>query len=152
MFLLRNFIVLLAPGGRVVLRLFAAPEKREDVDEVLRDFLGGRVPNLNVLKLRLGMAMERSTEEGVSVRDILNAVETIDRDLARLAQRVNWSLDHFRVIELYRDSAAQYCFPDEKQITELFCRRWPFRSARSSAAGTYPLAERCPIVGFERQS
>lgn len=140
----------LVPGGRVILRLFAAAENRETVAEVLNDFVASRIDNLNILKLRLGAALQASPENGAPVREILRAVEMMDANLARLAQRVHWSLDHLRVIELYRESSAIYRFLSEAQITEMFCGDGRF-APLGRCQGTYPLAERCPIVAYERR-
>ncbi|MGZ4966703.1 MAG: hypothetical protein ACXV97_05965 [Chthoniobacterales bacterium] len=140
----------LATGGRAIFRLFTPPAKHESVEEVLRDLLAGEIRNLNILKLRLGAALQPSTEAGVGAQDILRAVESVDSDLAQLAQRLGWSWDHMRVIEVYRGSPARYHFISETQFTHLFCHDGRFAPI-GHWHGTYPLAERCPIVAYERQ-
>ena len=142
---------LLVPGGRVIFRAFVPPAKRESKQIVFDDLAQGRIANLNILKMRLGMAMQPSADEGVAIDDVLHAVESVDNDLARLAQRLGWTWDHMRVIEVYRDSPARYHFVSEEQLTRLFCHDGRFALV-GRWHGTYPLAERCPIIAFERQN
>ena len=140
---------IVVPGGRVVLRLFAPETGRESVETVLDDLVHDRIANLNILKLRLGMAIQSSAEEGVAVQEILRAVEGLEPDLETLSRRLGWSWDHMRVIEAYRDAPARYYFATEAEITRLFCAQDRF-AFLGSWQGSYPLAERCPIVGYER--
>jgi SAM-dependent methyltransferase len=139
---------LLTPGGRVILRPFVPPPDRESVASVLDDLLQRRIDNLNLLKLRLAMAIQASPEEGVAVQEVLRTVESVG-DLKSLAHEIGWSWDHMRVIETYRGAPARYYFASEAEITRLFCEHERFRFL-GRWQGTYPLAERCPIVAFER--
>lgn len=140
---------LIGPGGRSIFRLFALPEMRETHEVVLEELVRGKIPNLNVLKLRLGMALQANPEEGVAVREILRAVESVDSDLLRLAQRLGWKPEQMQAIEAYRNSGAVYYFPTERQTIELFCASGAF-DFLGRATGHYPLAERCPVVAFKR--
>jgi hypothetical protein len=54
----------LSDQGLCILRLYVPPPQRESPDAVLRDLLEGRIANLNVLKLRLSMALMESAEAG----------------------------------------------------------------------------------------
>ena len=69
-------------GGRCVFRLFALPSKRETAAAVLNNLRQGKIPDLNHLKLRLGMALQRTPEEGVAVHEIR---ETLRATSGRLA-------------------------------------------------------------------
>jgi hypothetical protein len=42
----------LSEDGLCILRLYVPPVRRESPDAVFDDLLGGRIPNLNILKLR----------------------------------------------------------------------------------------------------
>src|SRR5207244_1706187 len=59
-----------APGGRCIFRLFAVSARKETSDQVLKNLFAGRIPNLNVLKLCLGMALQESPETGIEVHEI----------------------------------------------------------------------------------
>lgn|SRR5690606_13502793 len=139
-----------APGGRVILRLFVPPENPESAEEVLADLSAGRIANLNLLKLRLGMALQGSPESGVAVKSVWAALHEAVPDREGLARRLGWSAEQLATIDAYRESAARYHFVSLEQATALFCAdgRFVFRGHHRPA---YVLGERCPLVVFERQ-
>jgi SAM-dependent methyltransferase len=139
----------IAPGGRCIFRLFTAPTPRENADKVLNDLLAGRIPNLNVLKLRLGMALQESPEAGIKVRETWRVLWEQAGDWDQLAAKLGWPIEHLQSIDAYKDSESRYYFISEDQAIELFCGQGRFVAAGSNRSG-YLLGERCPIVVFER--
>lgn len=148
--MVRSLHRLLAEGGRAIFRLYVPPAKKESAEEVIQDLLGNRIGNLNILKLRLGMALQKSPGSGVAVEEIRNAILKLAPDLRTLAQRLRWPFDHLRAIEAYRDSPARYYFSSQAEVMELFCGDGEFEFAGVSR-GSFPLAERCPVVAFDRR-
>jgi SAM-dependent methyltransferase len=140
----------IARGGRCIFRLFAAPVAGESADRVLNDLLAGHIPNLNVLKLRLGMALQESPEPGIKVREIWRTLWELTGDWERLAAKLGWPVGHLRPIDAYKNSESRYHFISEAQAIELFCGDGKFTCLGSHRSG-YVLGERCPIVIFERQ-
>jgi SAM-dependent methyltransferase len=140
----------IARGGRCIFRLFAAPLVGESAGRVINDLLAGGIPDLNVLKLRLGMALQKSPEAGVKVREIWRALWEPAGDWDRLAAKLGWSVECLRPIDAYQNSESRYHFVSEAQAIELFCRDGKFVCLGSHRSG-YVLGERCPIVIFERQ-
>lgn len=140
----------LAPGGRCVFRLFTPPEERETPEAVLADLGAGRIANLNVLKLRLGMAMQGSAESGVAVREMWETLRALAPSWEALAERLGWPLEHLLAIELYRSSEARYHFTDIERVKALFCAGGRFVYLGHEHAG-YTLGERCPVIVFERR-
>jgi len=140
----------ISPCGRCIFRLFALPVEREDESHVLADLFSERVPNLNVLKLRLGMALQKSPEQGVEVKEIWNLLRRQADDWSELAARLGWSADHLTAIDAYRDSNSRYHFITIDQASQLFCRAGRFREIGRRYPG-YFLGERCPVIAFERQ-
>ncbi len=140
----------LAPDGICAFRLYTPPAKRESPDTVLADLVGGRIANLNLLKLRLGMAMQEDACGGVQLQDIWNAIKAAAPDFEALCSQIGWQLEHLMVINTYRDSRVRYYFPTTEQVLELFkerCRAFKLEGIHHS---TYPLGEQCPIVAFRR--
>ena len=136
-------------GARCVFRLFVLPSQRETAAMVLNDLWQGKIPDLNHLKLRLGMALQRTPEEGVAVHEIRETLRSTSRDWLSLAARLNWPLSHLRTIDVYRESKARYHFLSLDHAIELFCADDKFRLAEQ-ALPRYPLGERCPLVAFVR--
>jgi SAM-dependent methyltransferase len=139
----------LAPGGLCLIRLYALPNEPESPDLVLAELIAGGVPNLNVLKLRLGMALQTAPETGVRLHDIWSKLHALAADWETLARRLGWPLEHLQVIDAYFESAATYHFISELAARSLFCAGGRF-IFRESFTPSYPLGERCPIVVFER--
>lgn len=140
----------LAPGGRCIFRLFTPPTEKESTRAVLDDLLAGRVANLNILKLRLGMALQDSVEGGVAVKKVWNTLRALDPDWETLARRLGWPLEHLAAIDVYRESEACYYFMSVDQVTELFCGEGRFVSLGFDVPN-YDLGERCPVIAFERR-
>ena len=146
----RGLLRVIAPGGCCALRLFVPPERRESPAVVLQELLAGRVPNLNILKLRLGMALQESREQGVQLARVWNAIHDVAPDSARLAEQLGWSLDHLLAINTYRDCLKHYHFLSTAEVCELFCGNRDGFRVETIDVPTYELGERCPTVVFRR--
>ena len=140
----------LSDQGLCILRLFVPPCQRESPDEVLNDLLEGRIRNLNVLKLRLGMSLMNCAAEGVELGNLWRAIHEAAPDPERLASRIGWPTEHMLAINAYRDSASRYHFVTVDEVCDLF---------RGSPGGfevghlhvpSYDLGERCPTIVFRR--
>jgi len=142
---------IIAPGGRCIFRLFTPPPVQETSENVLHDLKAGKIPNLNVLKLRLGMAMQSSPESGIAVHAVWTRLhEFAQGNWEALALHLNWPLDHLKVIDAYRESKARYYFVSHAEAEELFCGQNKF-VYHATLTSDYVLGERCPMVAFERR-
>ena len=140
----------LAPGGICTFRLYVPPSEKEGPEAVLQDLLGGRVANLNVLKLRLGMAMQTDVHDGVELRSIWNAIHDTAPDFERLASQIGWKLEHLVTIDTYRDSRVRYYFPTEAQVLDAFEERNGALRLEETHRSTYVLGERCPMITLRK--
>ncbi len=140
----------LSDGGLCVLRLFVPPPQREEPGAILDDLLAGRIPNLNVLKLRLWMALRQSADEGVALRAVWRTVHDAAGDLEALAARIGWPVDHMLAINAYRESPAQYYLPTADEVTELFCGDKCGFDLRRVCAPDYELGRQCPTIVLGR--
>lgn len=139
-----------AAAGRCIFRLFAVPAERETSDRVLADLFAGNIPNLNVLKLRLGMALQESPEAGIEVRQIWRVLAEQSDDWDQLARKLAWPREHLQPIDAYKNSESRYHFISEEQAVELFCGDGKFAHVGRHRPG-YVLGERCPLVVFARR-
>jgi SAM-dependent methyltransferase len=136
------------PGGLFVLRLFVPPAVRESGDQVLDDLLAGRIPNLNVLKLRLGMALQENAHVGVALRLIHDVIARLAPSLNDLADRLGWPREHLLAVESYRDSRTRYHFVTMDDVIEMFCQSpGGFEVEKTHVPAAY---ERCPFVVLRR--
>lgn len=142
----RSLCQALKIGGRAVFRLFPMPEAALAPERVLTELWEGSIPNLNVLKLRLGWALQHSPEEGVSLADVYQTIADLGSDLNVLADCLHWKREHLLAIESYRGSANQYHFLGLDDAVRLFC----------DEAGGFELEsiepmDGCPIVVFRKR-
>lgn len=142
----------LGPDGLCALRLFVPPSEPETADAVLADLLAGKVPNLNVLKLRLGMALQESPAQGVELSSVWNALCGDWSDYERLARRIGWEQGHLSAIDSYRGSRNRYYFVTVGQVVDLFCVDPGGFETVAVEVPTYHLGERCPTVVLRRSS
>jgi alkylation response protein AidB-like acyl-CoA dehydrogenase/SAM-dependent methyltransferase len=146
--LARTLARLIVPGGLFVVRLFVPPPQPEGASEVLAALLAGRVPDLNCLKLRLGMALQRSPATGVALHAVWQLLRQAAGDWPALAAQLGWPLQHLEVIDAYRDSAARYHFVTTGEATALLAAHG--FEVQWMASGSYAMAGQCPTVVLRR--
>jgi hypothetical protein len=140
----------LSDQGLCILRLYVPPPQRESPDTVLKDLLEGRIPNLNVLKLRLCMSLLDSAAEGVELGTVWQVIHGVAPDLERLAARIGWPVEHMLAIDAYRGSTARYHFVSVDQVSELFCGSPGGFEMRGLCVPVYELGDRCPTIVLRR--
>lgn len=141
---------LLSPGGKVAIRLFTSPDMAEPLEAVRDAALSGEIGGFHALKWRLaGCVAGQGGSANVAVEAILAAFEQAFPDRMTLAERTGWGLDVIAEIDAYRGNPAVYSFPTRAQA--LAAVPEGFRDVRLVEAGSYELAERCPILALTRE-
>jgi SAM-dependent methyltransferase len=143
--LVQSIARVLKPEGRFVVRLFSLPERRETPQQVLRDLSTGSIPNFHVFKLRLAMALQRSSHEGIVLNRVFQYLLDAMGDLNRIAEATGWSREEVSTVNSYRDSTNIYHFLTEAESIEALTSGCllRFEGRRESR---YPLGERCPLL------
>lgn len=138
----------LAPGGRLVIRCFVAPDERESLEQVADDVFSGREDSYHATKWRVAMAAA-GDDGNVPVRDIYDAFRRLFPDWPALARDRNWDIEAIeRVIGSFRNSPMIYSFVTRHSILATIPET--FTNPRFVCSGEYPLAERCPFLVAER--
>jgi SAM-dependent methyltransferase len=138
----------LSPDGLFIVRLFTPPKAREKPEHVLQDLNNGHIPNLNVLKLRLGMAMQTDAEHGTALRDVWTRLHDAAGPWPEFARKLSWPLDHLLAIEAYRDSPARMHYFTADQAIDAFEDSGFIHL--ESASADYILGAQCPTLCFRR--
>jgi hypothetical protein len=141
---------ILSDQGLCILRLYIPPPQRESPDAVLRELLDGSISSLNILKLRLGMALMESASEGVELGTVWRAIHRVSPDLERLASRIGWPVEHMLAINTYRESTARYHFVTVDEVSDLFCGNPGGFKVHRVHVPSYELGERCPTIVLRR--
>lgn len=146
---LREAANVLMRGGRLVGRVFTSPETGETL-EAVREALGrGEIGSVHALKWRIGMAIahERGSPN-VPVIEIRDTCERWFPDRAAFASGTGWPRDEIDTIDSYAGSNVVYGFASRSQLLANVPPE--FTNPRFVEAGSYELAERCPMFVLER--
>jgi hypothetical protein len=143
---LTRVATLLAPGGRLVLRIFLAPDEPETVAEIAADVLSGRVGSFYSARWRMAMALAGSGN--VAVAAVWEAFERTFPDRAALAVATGWDPFAIDQIDAYRESELVYSFLNRRDLLDMLTGL--FENPRFVSSGTYPMAERYPLLVAER--
>ena len=135
----------LRPDGLAAVRLFAGPERHEELDSIREDALGGAIGNFHALKWRVAMACAtRDADRLVAVRTILETIDRMFPDRDALSASTGWDRDSIDTIDVYQGSDVVYTFASEAMLVEE-ASLW-FDDVSLVPTGDYPLAERCPLL------
>ncbi len=132
----------LAPDGRVALRLFAAPPAPESLAEVGAALHAGRIGSFHALKWRVAMAVQPASRN-VPVVDILGGFDELVPDRAALAAATGWPLEVIDAIDVYRGSSLVYSFPTRAEVRAALA---PVLELSEFHQPGYELGERCPTI------
>ena len=135
----------LRPDGVLIARVFCRPEAAEHAEDIRRDVALGRVESFHALKWRIAMsALPDPSCSDIAVTLIRDAMVTQFPDREALCRMTAWQRAEIDTIDVYDRSTAVYNFPTEPMILATL-RRW-FQDVEAVPTGSYPLAERCPLI------
>lgn len=133
------------PGGRIVLRCFAAPDSPEPLDGLARAVLAssGGI-GFHAFKWRLAMAvLQDAGADNVPIRAVWDAFQRHFPDREALSHATGWSLETIAEIDDYESSPLWKSFPTRSHLLA----RFP--GSRFVETGGYEMAERCPLLVIE---
>jgi len=149
--LVRSIARVLRPGGRLVIRLFTLPTRRETAGELMEVLHAGGIPDFHCFKMRLAMALQEDHRQGIQLDLVFRQLISLAGDLDQLAERTGWPIAEIETVRSYQDSHEVFHFLTEKQsIDALTEGQW--LSREGTWFGKYPLSERCPVMAFQRTS
>lgn len=143
--LLEELERVLEPGAPIVTRVYARPADGEPVAAVAAAALSGEIPVFNAFKWRLAMALvAEAGEPDIEVERIKAAFDRLFPDRGALAAAARWEMDDIATIDIYAGSRVIYSFPTLDEIRAIVPAS--LSEMRVVPAGTYALAERCPLI------
>lgn len=148
--LVRMLYSVLSDRGLCIFRLFVPPLRREHPDAVLHDLLAGRISNLNILKLRLGMSVSESSETGVELRKVWSIFDRAVPDPMGLAGKLGWPVEHMLAIDAYRDSPTRYYFVTLDEVCAIFSGNPGGFQVQSVRVPPYEFGAQCPTIVMRR--
>ena len=143
--LLAEVARVMKPGGTAAIRLFAGPEKFEDLKTIRDAALERSIGNFHALKWRVAMAgATKDADRSIPVQRILDTIDDLFPDRDALSAVTGWSRDSIDTVEVYRGSDMSYSFASTEMLAEEASDY--FGDVSLAATGNYPLAERCPLL------
>jgi hypothetical protein len=117
---------------------------------VLESLLAGEIANLNLLKLRLGMALQQSPAAGVELATIWQTLHNAAPDFPALAQKLGWPLGHLLAINTYHNCPRRYHFVTVKEVYDLFSNSPGGFQMETIQGPDYAMGEQCPMVAARK--
>ena len=134
----------MAPGARLAVRCFVAPDCAETLGEIRDAVLAGNEPSFHALKWRVAMAQAAPTAGVIAVRAIAAGFDACFPDRKQLCAQTGWDAALVAEIDSYHSSDAIYTFFNRDQLFATVPTA--FGAPRLVDSGDYPLSQCCPFL------
>ncbi len=142
---------MLAPGGIFVVRLFAPAGRTGSIADISADLHAGLIESLDMLKLRLWGALQKTLVDGVKPREVVANIEEMSGGLDRLVVDHGWSAEHVATLELHRDSNSVYHLANAEELVRMTEEVSGFEVVSIESAD-YSYSDCCPLVTLRREN
>lgn len=141
--LVRSLSRALKAGGILVARVYTRPKIRESLDTVFNALYSPSGLSIDVFKMRLFLAMQKTLEAGVAVREAASVLKWYGLNREVMTNRLGWSDAATEPFTSWRTSNAVYSFPSLAELYEVFGRQF---EEVSTIYPTYQCGDCCPII------
>jgi SAM-dependent methyltransferase len=132
-------------GGRLVFRLYLAPDIAETILALQDAAMSGNINSFHAFKIRLGMSLAaQESKPHVGVANILDVFNSLFKNRDELVRATGWSREQIDTIDFYRESNVLFSFPTKAQLLSIVSKLFP--TARLVASGSYEMSEFCPLL------
>jgi SAM-dependent methyltransferase len=143
-FLFKRTYLWLKPGGRFAMRFFTRPDVDVTREQIIAEGLN---PTMGFSAYRRLLPMYVAASEGNSCIRQSRMLEVFD-ELFPDRSVLKWDPEHVKSMDSYRGTTTTSWFPTRQEILEFVAEE--AQSAGFVDAGTYELANTCPILTFTR--
>jgi hypothetical protein len=141
--LIRSVRNALVDSGTFTVRSYIRPHESESVEAVFDALVGPSGLNVDSFKMRFYLAMQRSTEEGVAVREAFRLLERYGIDHNVMRGRLGWNSAAIEPFLRWPTSDSVYTFPTLEEL------RAALNECFEEVSITYPgyeLGHSCPTL------
>ncbi|AMN43138.1 class I SAM-dependent methyltransferase [Rhodoplanes sp. Z2-YC6860] len=147
---LEQVAAVLRPGAPAVFRVFSAPDRAETMATIKDASMNRTIGNFHAYKWRIGMALaSKDRQFNTTFGAIYDAFDAMFPDRGRLVRDTGWSRPQIDAIEQYKGADSLLSFPPRAPLAELASKS--FEGVRFVDAGTYELADCCPLLVMQRR-
>lgn len=135
----------LRPGGRIAIRAYLRPDACESIALVRARVMAGGVDTVHAFKWLLAMAIcHESGDSNIAVQRIARVFDEQFRDRAELCRVTGWTGETLAEhLDVYAQLPDVFSFPT---AAELLATCDAFVRPHFVQAGSYELADRCPLL------
>jgi SAM-dependent methyltransferase len=144
----REVARVLRPGGLFLHRCYVRHDPSETPQQIVDELAQGRISTFPEIKFRLLLALQRSTHEGLAVRDVYEFWRSLDFDWNSFAHVPGWEQELVATMANYKDSPTVYAFPDLAEWRRLFVTCFHEVSLRPAS---YRCGNQCPLFVLRRR-
>jgi hypothetical protein len=141
--ILHSISGLLVDDGMFACRCYIRPHSCESVGEVFDALFSNSGLTVDRFKMRLFMAMQRSPEEGVIVREAARILDRYKLDRRVMTERLGWSRAAIEPFNSWRFSETVYSIPSLEELREVLGEC--FEEVSITYPG-YELGQYCPTL------
>lgn len=145
--LLETLYTSLAPGGRLVSRIWTRPETQITEKDLLA-YASSPQHSFHAMRLRIGMFAAQESQGVVNVRRIWEIFNALFPDRDAYLSDTRTHPDLLQLIDNYSRSQDRYYYPTVNEILSL-ARKNGF-APRLVSSGDYPFSSDCPILVAEK--
>lgn len=139
----------LRPGGWFVQRCILRPDEPESLDALFERLFEGGLPNFEVFRRRLAMALHGADGESVRAGDVWRVWDERVPDRRALLARYGWPERTFDTLERWKGSQMRFPFPTLAELIEL---AGPTLELVECNVPGYDMGERCPRLVLRRRA
>jgi SAM-dependent methyltransferase len=136
----------LRDDGRIILRCYIQPGRKERPHDVFDDLFRGAIATFDLFKLRLAMAMQQDSRAGIVIAEVYERWAHDARDRCAPLCQARWGTRVFERIDYYEGSETVYTFPT---LSEFRAVMLDFFDEVSLIAPPSPWGGLCPVFVLE---
>lgn len=136
----------LKEDGILALRTYIRPSSPEPIESVFDALTNGL--GVDEFKMRLWMALQRRTEDGVAVRDAARELQEHGLDFQTMHDHLGWSRAAIEPFASWPSSDAVYTFPSLTELRDVMTEY--FAEVSISWPG-YGLGHCCPLIVMRKK-
>jgi hypothetical protein len=134
---------LLRPGGIFAVRAYVQPVVAESIEAIFDALLSAPGLRVDEFKMRLFLSMQRSSQQGVAVREAARVLHAFRVDRTVMKERLGWTEAAVAPFDKWQSSNVVYSFPSLSELRTILLRQF---EEDSITFPTYPIGDCCPVI------
>ncbi|MFO1183161.1 MAG: methyltransferase domain-containing protein [Bauldia sp.] len=138
----------LAPGGRIALRVYARPDPVERPEAIFSDLAAGHIGSVSALRMRLYMATDPDGDGAVPVAKAWELWAAAGIGAEALTRATGWPAAAVDVLDAFRTSRVRFVFPTLAALRAQFA---PHFALEATLTKSYEVGAHCPTLILSRR-